>query len=292
MKDLTRECGHEPMTAERLTRRNLLRTSLITAVGLSGCTAGNDGSGTDSSPTPTGTETTTPTTTTDDGTTEVASLSVSDFILYPLAGTHPHVHRRANTQYVVVRLDSSFSPETLRERLTLELDGGSVPLADRQPVPWQHDTIDLAFAVGKGDTYESGRVFFDQTKLHSLSQATLDRLNNPPVFEVAEPSVSPRDVRVGEKIEATVEFSVSNTGDGRGQFGASLKGNFVSGSKTLTATVDAGAERSITGTTRLVGEGDAATIRLDWGSGEWTTDIPVVGTPTESATPTQTPAPQ
>lgn len=280
------------MTVERLTRRDLLWTSLVTAVGVSGCTAGNSDSRTDSSPTSTDTETTTPTTTTDDGTVHVASLSVSDFILYPLAGTHPHVHRRANTQYVVVRLNSSFPPETLRDRLTLELDRESVPFAERQPVPWQHDTIDLAFAVTKGDTYESGRVFFDQTELQSFSQATLDRVNNPPVFDVSEPSVSPKEVQVDETIEATVEFSLSNTGNGRGQFGASLKGNFVSGSKTLTATVDAGAERSITGTTRIVGEGDTATIRLDWGTDEWTTDIPVVGTPTESDTPTQTPAPQ
>lgn len=277
------------MAIDRLSRRHLLRASLMTAVGLSGCISRNGGSPTDSSPSITEDRTATPRTTTEDETATIASLAVSDFILYPLAGTHPHVHRRANTQYVVIRLNSSVSIETLQYRLTLELDSESVPPSEHQLVPWRHDTIDLAFAVPKGKTFESGRVLIDGTELHSLSDTTLERLNTPPVFEVSEPSVSPTEVHVDSQIEATVEFRVTNTGNGRGEFGASLKGNFVSGANTLTATLDAGAERVITGATQIVGKDDTATIRLDWGSDEWTSGIPVVGTPSESEPPTQTP---
>lgn len=279
------------MSVDRPTRRHLLKTSLIAALGLSGCVSGNGGSSTASSPVPTDDE---PTATHTDAErpARVASLSVSDFILYPLAGTHPHVHRQANMQYVIVRLDSSLSMETLRNRLTLEVNNGSVPLADRQPVPRRRDTSDIAFALPKDKTLGSGRVLFDQTEIHSLSTATLDRLNNPPVFEVSEPSVTATEVQAGTQREVTVIFRVANTGEGRGEFGASLKGNDVSGANTLTATVDAGTDRSVHGDTTIVGDDDMATIRLDWGADEWTTDIPVVGTPPESDTPTQTPAPQ
>lgn len=280
------------MTADRLARRHLLRTSLITALGLSGCVSGNGGSSMDSSPSPTDDEPTTTQADTAERTTRVASVSVSDFILYPLAGTHPHVHRRANTQYVIVRLDSSVSVEGLRNRLTLEVDSSSIPLADRQPVPWQHDASDVAFALSKDETVESGRLLFDQTEIHSLSTTIPNRLNTPPLFDVSDPSVTATEVQAGTRREVTVTFRLANIGDGRGEFGASLKGNYVSGANTLTATVDAGTTRQLYADTTIVGEDDAATIRLDWGSGEWTTDIPVVGTPTGSETPTQTPAPK
>lgn len=104
-----------------------------------------------------------PTTQGTDGTTTVDTVTVADFILYPLAGVHPHVHRRAGTQYVIVRTNTSVSDETLRERLMLELDGEAVPLASRQPVPWSHDTLDVAFAASKETTIDSGQVLFGQS---------------------------------------------------------------------------------------------------------------------------------
>lgn len=266
------------MTIDPLSRRHFLKTSLLTAVGFTGCISRNGESRTNFSPTSTEVETLAPGTTTDDATPTVASLAVSDFICYPLSGTHPHVYRRANTQYVVVRLNASVPMETLQNRLTFKLDNESVPRSERQPVPWRHDTLDMAYAVPKGNTFESGRVLFDQTALHSLSNPTLKRLNTPPVFEVTAPSVSPTEVHTGDQVEATVEFTVTNTGNGRGEFGASLKGNFISGANTLTATLEAGEEQVITGTTQIVGNGDTATIRLDWGTDEWTIGIPVVGT--------------
>lgn len=280
------------MTVGRPTRRNLLKTSLVTALGLSGCVSGNGVSSTDSSPVPTDDETTATQTDTAERSARVASLSVSDFILYPLAGTHPHVHRRSNTQYVTVRLDSSLSMKTLRNRLTLEVDSGSAPLADRQPVPWRRDTSDVAFALPKDKPLRSGRILFDQTEVHSLSSATLDRLNNPPAFEVTDPSPSLTEVQAGTHREVTVTFRVANTGEGRGEFGASLKGNHVSGANTLTATLDTGTDRRLDGDATIVGEDDTATIHLDWGSDEWTRNIPVVGSSTESETQTRTPAPQ
>lgn len=279
------------VTLDRPTRRHLLKISSITALGLSGCMSGNSESSPDSSPAPNDDEMTA-TQTHSERFARVASLSVSDFILYPLAGTHPHVHRRANTQYVTVRLDSSVSMEILRNQLTLEVDSQSVPLAERQPSPWRRETSDVAFALPKDRTFGSGRVLVDQAEVHSLSSATLDRLNNPPVFEVSDPSVSSTEVQAGTQREVTVTFRVANIGEGRGEFGASLKGNYISGSITLTATLDAGTDRRVLGDTTIVGEDDTATIRLDWGLDEWTTDISVVGTPTESDSPTQTPAPQ
>lgn len=223
------------------------------------------------------------------GTARVASLSVADYVLYPLSGTHPHVHRRARTQYVVVRLDASFPRESIRKRVTLELDGDAMSFAERQPVPWRHDTVDLAFAVPKTERFEGGRVLFDRTELRSLSEATIERLNTPPVFEVSGPSVSPNEIGAGERTSATVRFDVSNTGDWRGTFGASLTGNFLSGSNTVTATLDAGARREITAAVRIVGEGDEATVRLDWGTDEWSADVPVVGASATPDSPTSTP---
>lgn len=269
------------MPIQSLTRRHLLKMSLVSAVGLSGCVSEEGESPADSSSPSDGETTssddeTTPGTTSPDGNTSVVELSVADFIRYALAGVHPHVHRRANRQYVVVRIETSMSMDTLRERLTLELDGASVSLADRQPYSWQHQTIDLAFAVPKDESFDTGRVLLNGVELHSLSNATLDRLNNPPVFEVSEPSVSPTEITAGDQLDAMVAFTLANVGKGPGDFGASLKGNYLSGSNTLTVTLDVGAERVVTGATQIVGEGDEATIRLDWGSDEWTTAIPVV----------------
>ncbi|MFW5924488.1 MAG: hypothetical protein ACOCSP_02690 [archaeon] len=226
----------------------------------------------------------TPETTTADGAASVAELTVADYIRYALAGTHPHVHRRVNRQYVVVRVETSMSMDALRDRLTLELDGESASLAARQPFSWQHETADLAFAVPKDESVDAGRVLLDGSEVLALSSATLERLNAPPMFEVAEPTVSPKEISTGEESDATVEFTLSNVGDGPGEFGASLEGNYLSGSNILTATLDAGAERVVTGTTPIIGDGTEATIRLDWGSDEWTTAIPVVGEKTESGT--------
>lgn len=277
------------MRSARVSRRSLLKTSTVAIVGLSGCVLGDEASPAASS-SPCLEEGTMPTgSNAADGCTSVASLSASDFILYPLAGSHPHVHRRANTQYVVVRLDSSRSSETVRDRVTLELDGRSVSLAERQPVPWRNDTTDLAFAVPKDETFDSGRAMLDGTELAMLSTPLLDRLNNPPVFEVGDTSVSPAAVPAGAQIEATVEVTITNVGEGPGEFGASLTGNFVSGAETLTATLAAGAERDVTDVIRIIGEGDTARVRLDWGSDTLVTDIPVTGTPPESGTPTPTP---
>lgn len=230
-----------------------------------------------------------PATETADSSLSVADLSVADFLRYPLAGTHPHVHRRANTQYVVVRADTSLDPRLLRAGLALELDGESVPLADRQPVPWRNDTVDVALAVSKDRSVERGRVLFGGTVLRTLSEATLERLNAPPVFVVSEPSVTADGIRQGERKAVTVSVGVENTGEGAGTFGASLSGNFLSGSKTVTARLDPGTRRELAASVDVVGQRPVR-VRLDWGSGEWTTEIPVVGTPTDGATPT--PAPQ
>ncbi|MFB6133562.1 MAG: hypothetical protein ABEJ55_01060 [Halanaeroarchaeum sp.] len=206
----------------------------------------------------------------------MAALTVTDYVLYALAGTHPHVHRRANTQYVIVRVEPSLSSATIRDRFTLELDGEPVPLADRQPFSWRSETIDVAFAVPKGQTYDGGRVRWDETTRFDLGRRTLRRLNNPPVFEVSDPAVSPRHVRAGEQIDATVEWTLGNAGEGAGEFGASLGSNYLSGAVTVRATLEAGAERAVTATIPIIGDGEVATVRLDWGSGEWTADIPVV----------------
>ena len=203
-------------------------------------------------------------------------MSVADFVVYPLSGTHPHVHRRPGTQYVVVRLDTSVSDRTVRDRLTLELDGEEPPLASRQPVPWETPTVDVAFAVSKDATHDGGRLLFDDETLGTLPSDAAERLNTPPVFEVGEPSLSPDEVAAGARATATVEVGVRNVGDGAGTFGASLSGNYVSGSNTVTRRIDAGAAATVSASTRIVGEGEAATVGLDWGSGRWSGDVPVV----------------
>jgi len=218
----------------------------------------------------------------------VAAVTVSEFITYPLSGTHPHVHRQANTQYVVVRLNTSLSAETVHRKLTLTLDGETVPRADRQPVPWQTDTVDVAFAVSKDVAVQEGEVRFAGTTRRSLSEATLTRLNNPPAFAVTDLSLTPTELQPNERTRATVEFTVTNTGEGRGTFGASLGGNLLSGSETVTVTLDPGSERDVTGSTKVIGDGAEATVRLDWGSDSWSKAIPISETPTKTDTTTDT----
>lgn len=278
------------MPSNNHSRRRVLKTGTATIIGRTGCLSESPESQTRSPSTETShSPETEPTTQGTDGTTNVDTVSVADFILYPLAGVHPHVHRRAGTQYVVVGTNTSLSDETLRERLTLELDGEAIPLASRQPVPWSHDTLDVAFATSKNTTIDNGQVLFDQSKLYTLSATAVERLNNPPVFEVTDLSVAPNEISPGERMTATVRFSLTNTGDGSGTFGASLKGNFLSSAGTVTATLNDGAEDEAAASVEIVGEGDEASVRLDWGSDEWSTGIPVVGTPTESNTATPTP---
>lgn len=227
-----------------------------------------------------------------DGTLRIDSLSVADFVLYPLAGVHPHVHRQSGTQYVIARAATSRSPDAVRDRLTLELDGEPASLAERQPVPWDRETVDLAFAVSKSRTVDAGRVLFDGTTLRTLSPAAVERLNAPPVFEVGKPSVSPSEIAAGDRVDATVRVAVANTGRGAGTFGASLGSSSLSGSRTLTTTLDPGSERDLTGSIPIVGGDDPPAVRLDWGTDEWTTTVSVVGTATRNSTSTPTPAPE
>lgn len=275
------------MPPNATTRRRYLTLSTAVGVALAGCSSERSGSDTSPPPSPEPVSSTARA----DGTLGVDSQSVADYVRYPLGGTHPHVHRRANTQYVILRTNTGVSDETVRNRLTLELGSEAVPLAERQPVPWEHETVDLAFAVSKHDTFDAGRVLFDQTVLRSLSDATLERLNNPPVFEVSDPSVAPTEVRTGRRTRATVQFDLVNTGEGRGEFGASLSGNFSSGSEFVTATLAPGEERELTDSVTITGRGETATVRLDWGADEWVTNIPVVGTVTGAESTTATPAP-
>lgn len=271
-------------------RRRLLKTGAAALIGLTGCLSEPPGTQTRSSTLETSQSSEPePTTRGTDGKISVETVVVADFVLYPLAGTHPHVHRRADTQYVVVRTYTSLSDETVRERLTLDLDGEAAPLASRQPVPWSHETLDVAFAVSKDTTIGYGQVLFDQSKLYSLSATAVERLNNSPVFDVSDLSILPTEIRLGERTRAMVRFSLTNTGDGPGTFGASLKGNFVSGARTVTKTLNAGAEDEVAAPVEIVGEGDEAFVRLDWGSDEWSTGISVVGTPSKSHTATPTP---
>jgi hypothetical protein len=246
-----------------------------TAAGVTGTTVGDNGTtpATGTNPAPTA-----------DGPT-VASLSVRDFFQYALSGTHPHVHRRADTQYVFVRVRSPAGPETVRRRLSLTLDGDPVDTADREPVPWLHDTVDVAFAVSKRRTYDRGELGYDGRPLRSLSPETIARLNDPPVFAVSALSVSPAALDAGERTTAIVRFTLADSGSGRGRFGASLKGNWVSGSNLVTATLDADTSREITARTTVVGEGSQARVRLDWGVDTWSTSIPVDdGTTTAAGT--------
>jgi hypothetical protein len=122
--------------------------------------------------------------------------------------------------------------------------------------------------------------------VRSLAAATVARLNAPPVFEVGEPSVSPTEIEAGASVDTTVRVDVTNVGDGRGTFGASLESSYLSGSRTLTASLDVGAEREVTGSIPIRGDDDAPTVGLDWGTDEWTTTVPVVGTATATSSGT------
>lgn len=219
-------------------------------------------------------------------------MSVADFVIYPLSGVHPHVHRRSGTQYVVVALITSLSGRTLRDRLTVEVDGEPVHLAAHQPVPWETEAARVALAVPKDATHEGGRVLFDGAVVHDLSTAVIRRLNAPPVFEVGEPSISPTGVEAGEQTTAVAQFGLRNVGEGRGTFGASLTGNYVSGSATVTESLDPGAETTVSVSTPVVGDGDAAAVTLDWGADWRSFEIPVVETTADGETATPTPAPR
>lgn len=265
-------------------RRRALHTAVLALSGFAGCLAENpDEPGsptpttseppTSESPTPTESPSGTPTV-------ELVALSVADFVVYPLSGTHPHVHRRAGFQYVVVRIATEMDRAAVSDGLTLELDGDAAALAERQPVSWDTDDVEVAFAISKDRTTEMGELLFDGRPLRTLSTATVERLNAPPVFELTTPTIQPSEVQAGEQIEATVEFELSNVGEGSGTFGASLKGNHVSGATTLTRTLDAGGERTVRAAVGLVGNGDEARVRLDWGADEWVEAVPVVGTET------------
>lgn len=270
------------MSHKEYSRRYTLQAGSLTLIGLAGCLSGSTpdespaGRTDETSQQPSTTSTPTGTNATD-GETGIASLSVKDYVIYPLAGNHPHVHRRENTQYVIVRVQTTTEEQTLRNQLTLTLDSESMPLAEQQPVTWENETVDVAFAVSKSTTYDSGRVVIDGVSSHSLATATLNRLNNPPVFEVSNVTVSPDELQPSENTDATVQFSVHNTGGGTGEFAASLSGNYVSGSNTVTGSVEAGKQRQFDATTAVVGDGDAATVRLDWGTDQWMGSIPVVG---------------
>jgi hypothetical protein len=212
----------------------------------------------------------------------IASVSVSDFIQYALSGTHPVVARSADTQYVTVRCETSESRFAVRDRLALRLDGESVPFAERQPYGWQHETVDLAFAVPKTETYAGGAVVVDGTEHKLLSGPTIDRLNDPPAFAVSSPSISPEWIRAGEEATAEVRFTVENTCRGRGTFGASISGA-VSGYTLVTATLDPGERREVTAEARIVGRPNASGSRvvLEWGTNRFVATIPVVGTAAE-----------
>ena len=255
------------MVAREHTRRGILKTGTLVAAGLAGCLSS------DSPTDPPGGETAGDSA----GEGGIASLSVRDYVIYPLAGVHPHVHRRADTQYVIVRVRAETDERTLRRRLSLTLDGAEMSLAERQPVPWQNETGDVAFAVPKSTTYNSGRVQVERAGARPLSAQTLARLNNPPAFAVGTVTASPEEIPVDEEREATVQFDVENTGNGAGEFAASLSGNYTSGASTLTRAIEAGEQRRVETTTAVVGSGDTASLRLDWGTDQWHGAIPVVG---------------
>lgn len=300
----------DPEPRHLLRRRRLLGAVGVLAAGTAGCISGPETADSrQTAPDTTDSDTTDSDTTDSDGTATqttddrtpsgdiptVVDLSVADYIHYALAGVHPHVHRAPDTQYVLVRLETTASDDTVRQQLRLELDGTPMALAERRLLDWETETVDVAFAVPKGSLFDTGRVLFgsasatdERQELHSVSDETLDRLNEPPVFSVSDLSLSVSEVQEGEQVEATVRFSLENTGSGAGTFGASLKANYVSGSHTVTETLAAGAEQEVTGTVTLVGTSDHATVRLDWGSDEWTRDVPVVEGDTSSETTTAT----
>lgn len=269
------------MPCQNCSRRQLLAASVAISTGSAGCLSASSEERADSSPeseeTTTATDESATTTTTGTPPERLAELSVTDFIQYPLSGTHPTVHRKARQQYVVVRLVRG-----TRNRLTLRLDGDSVPLASRQPVPWANDTVDMAFAVSKDRTVERGELRFGGSTLRTLSAETITRLNEPPVFEVGEPSVSPTEIQPEQRTRLTVSFAVTNRGEGSGTFGASLSGP-ASGSDLVTASLGAGEQRELSPSTTRYGEQEEESVWLDWGADRWVTEIPVTATETPSS---------
>ena len=252
------------MRSTRSSRRRLLATGVATLAGFTGCLSGTPS---DSPPSETDTSS---------ESVSVASLSVADFIVYPFAGDHPRVHRAADTQYVVVGIDTDRDAGTVRKRLALELDGERVELASRQPAQWRTEAVEVAFAVSKAWTIEGGRLLFSDSRPTDLLAETVGRLNSPPVFEVSELSVRPAEISADEQTEATVTFGLANTGTGAGTFGASLKGNYLSGAATETVTLDTGSETEAEVSTPIVGGGEEVTVRFDWGADDWVGRIPVV----------------
>jgi hypothetical protein len=209
----------------------------------------------------------------------IASVSATDFIQYALSGTHPVVTRETGTQYVTVRCDTTGSRAEVRERVALRLDGESIPLSGRQPYGWEHETVDLAFAVPKTETYAGGTVVVDGAH-QPLSEATIERLNDPPAFVVSRPTVSPDAIEAGEEATAEVRFTLENVCRGRGTFGASISGA-DSGYGPVTATLDPGEEREITAETRIVGRSNGTRVALEWGTNRFVATIPVIGTASE-----------
>lgn len=276
-------------TTDTETRRRFLAASALAVAGVGGgCLGQPTESSGDSTDTPSGTAS-------DDPALDVEGVDVAAFFEYPLAGVHPHVYAREDTQFVLVEVDSAGeqSPRDVGDRLTLSVNGEPAPLADEQPVAW-NGPMRVAFAVPKGREFERGAVRHDGTVLHALDESTLERLNNPPTFAVSDLRVAPAELTVGEQVEATVRFTLSNTGEGSGTFGASLRGNYSSGSTTVTATVGAGAERTVVGGVEVVGRDQPVTIDVDWGADERQVEIPVVETGTtgtRTGTNTETPLP-
>ena len=269
------------MALQNISRRRLLVGSVAAIVGGAGCLSPSSEQPTDTPPT--SEETTTPTdepstaTPTGTPTDRLAELSVTDFFQYPLSGTHPTVHRNAGMQYVVVRLEQG-----ARNYVRLQLDREAVERASRQPVE-RGDTVNVAFAVSKDRTVERGELRLGGSTFRELPAETITRLNEPPVFEVEEPSVSPSEIEPDGETQVTVTFTVTNRGEGPGTFGASLSGP-ASGSDLVTATLDAGEQRELSPSTTRLGTGDEDRVWLDWGADRWSTEIPVAATETPSST--------
>lgn len=217
-------------------------------------------------------------TTATDGAVTVESIEVADFFQYPLSGTHPHVYNAPDRQFVVVRVATRRDRAELLEDLTVSLDGDELGLANRQPVPWSTETVDVAFRVSKDRSATAGSVAYRDDAVHALPDAAIERLNAPPRFSVVEPTLdNPDEIEAGGTLNATVSFDVRNEGAGDGTFGASLSGNYTSGSRTLTAAVAAGETATVSETVRIRGSGDEARVVLDWGVETVRFSVPVVG---------------
>lgn len=273
-------------TADAETRRQFLAGSALAVAGVAGC-FGRSPSGSSGDSDDPSTETTS-----DDPIPDVLGVDVADFFEYPLAGAHPHVYARADAQFVLAKVVPVGEQRSrdVGERLTLTMDEEPMPLADRQPGKW-YEPMRVAFAVPKGPRFEEGAVRHDGTLLHTLDESALERLNNPPRFVVSDIRVAPAELTVGEQVDATVRLTVANTGEGRGTFGASLSGNYSSGSTTVTATIGAGAERTVSGEIELVGQNESVLVTVDWGVDERQLEIPVVGEETTGWTGTNTETP-